>query len=165
MPSSCIPQMPSDQGHHQLSHHFGGFLSVALHRAKSKSSENLNSIGASTSPKQKRRVFSSRDLTFGAGSDSEPSKQCMLKSSADTSSKQKELPQINKPRKCCAADTVPFSVKYSVAKEKKSTMSTVVMTSSPIPAVSDTLDQALQDIKIKLVRTYIKSYGRHNLTC
>lgn len=152
MPSPCIPQMPSDQGHHQLSHHFGGFLSVALHRAKSKSSENLNSTGASTSPKQKKRVFSSRDLTSEAVFESEPSKQRMLKNSADTSSKQKELPQI---RKCCAADTVPFSVKYSVAKEKKSTMSTAIMTSSPIPAVSgdsDTLDQALQGIKIKLVR-------------
>lgn len=145
--------MPSDQGRRHPRHHFGGFLSLALHRTKSKSSEHLDP----ESQKLDKRVLSSRDLAAGTGFDNvlaELNKKTKFKKSGSSSSL-----EGNKQRKSCTEDTIPFSVKYSVSKDNTTTMSTsvaVVSTNSqpqtiPNDGDPDMLDQALSNIRTKLV--------------
>ena len=150
--------MPSDQGRRHPQHHLRGFLGIALHKYKSKSSEQLG-----TEAKQEtlhKRVLSSRDLSSSGGfanvlAELTQAPMFSKEDSTSTFGQPKEKPENSKPHK--NFDTVPFSVKYSVAKDtaKKPNMSVAVIPSSTLVTQAngdpDKLDQALQNIRIKLV--------------
>lgn len=154
--------MPSDQGRRHPQHHFGGFLGLALHRTKSRSSESLDQ--RDQDKKLDKHVLSSRDLTASAGFDNvlaELNKQAKFNESEEDPSASPV--EGSRQRKARVDDTVPFSVKYAVAKNTAtkstfSTMSVAVMSpTSQTPVIStdgdpDMLDQALTNVRMKLVR-------------
>jgi hypothetical protein len=143
--------MPSDQGRRPPQHHLRGFLARSLHRTKSRSSEHLESEGLEE-PKLNKRVLSFRDLTASTGFDSVIAEFNKFKKSENSTPVQQS--HTSKQRKSCVDDTGPFST-------TKSTMSVAVMSSntqtSVLPTVDgdpDMLDQALSNIRLKLVNHY-----------
>lgn len=149
--------MPTDQGRRHPQHHFGGFLGLALHKAKSKSSEHLDLD--SHHRELDKRVLSSRDLTSGTGFDNVLAELNQQPKFEETSSLEPVEQLQSKKTKYGIADTVPFSVKYSVSKDidTTSTMSVAVASSSMQSQListngdPDMLDQALNNIRMKLV--------------
>ena len=168
--------MPSDQGRRHPQHHFSGFLGRSFRRTKSKSSEHLDPGSQDKKlDKRKRVLSSSRDLAPGDGFDNvlaELSKQEKFEESEkDTSCSvgPVEQSQASKQPKTCVDDTVPFSVKYAVAKNTTtqptfSMMSVAVMsptttTTTQFPVIPtdgdpDMLELALTNIRTKLVSTW-----------
>lgn len=149
-----ILQMPSDQGRKHPQQRLGGFLGLALNRAKSKSTEQLLNSDDQCH-KLHKRVHSSRDLSVGAGFANvlaELNQQPIFKKSEENLAEQKEVPQSNEPKKC--------TVKYSDTV-KKATMSVAVAVNSNTKtlassALEDTdgnidMEQAFDNIKMKLV--------------
>ena len=142
--------MLHERGHH--GHHFGGLLSIVFHRAKSKSTDQLEDQ-QEKKLKSCQRAWSSRDLSFEHTKKEHP--YSLVRKSSD-SSIIAATAEANLQLKC-STPSVPFFVKYAVSTPKKQPGSAATMsarTSSPCSSITsdaDVLDQALLHIRMKLV--------------
>lgn len=142
-----IPQMPTDQGRRHPAHHFGGFLGLALHRAKSKSTEHLHPESRQHK-KLDKRVLSSRDLA--SGFDNVLAEQPKFRKSEE----EIRSPAALAESKRYTGDSVPFAIKYAVSKDTTTKLAmsvTAASASTQSQSDPDMLDQALSNIRMKLV--------------
>lgn len=140
-------------------------MGLALHRAKSKSSEHLH---PGSEPKKLDKCVlsnSSRDLTSGIiGYDNvlaELGQKPKFRKSQEEIQSPAEPAEESQVKKRYTADTIPFSVKYSVSKDTspatKLTMSVAVTSTNTQSQGNRTnggdpdMDRVLSNIRMKLV--------------
>lgn len=144
--------MSHEHGHR--SHHFGGFLGLALHKIRSKSTNQLKDEQEER-PRPRKRAFSLRDLLSVSSTSFEyieelPSIDSKFGNSDVTTIAAFVEPELHS--KCSRATS---SLKSSPDKQSMSAASISASISSPsISSDADVLDQTLLSIRTKLVSTY-----------
>ncbi len=145
--------MLSEQDHR--AHHFGGFLGLALHKIRSKSTDQLKDEQKEHS-KPRKRALSSRDLSSVSSTSFEytQEEQPSITNDSGVTTTIAVFVEPELHSKCSRASSFLKCGLSTPKKQPASAASMSVRVSSPSSSITsdaDMLDQTLLNIKMKLV--------------